>query len=368
MHKKHLDFIKPKQGQFARNEVAIYGTTCEHVQQIVLTLRESLADFNIATADADHHDHGEKHEINLQQLGNQLVFTTALPLNSIQRNMACSQADIVLVNGNHFQADTQIVVCNKKKETSLRKRADQLSNVLAILLEEGESEIPGYVREVVKNWKQCAVFNYDQAEELTTLIRKNLLQAPALKALIMAGGKSIRMGEDKSQITHHTLPQHLHLKEIFNAIGIDSFISCRDEQSAFFKSEGHSVIADRMVDCGPLGGLVSAYMCDPNCAWLVVACDVPMLDEEVIQELVAERNHSMMATAFISPFDGLPEPLIAVWEPKAYQQIMQFFAQGYSCPRKVLINSNVKLIECRAPHKLQNVNTKEELNMLRSIQ
>ena len=74
----------------------------------------------------------------------------------------------------------------------------------------------------------------------------------------------------------------------------------------------------------------------------------------------------MLFRSYISPFDGMPEPLIAVWEPKSYSQIMQFLVQGYSCPRKVLMNNNTCLIEASEPEKFINMNTPEDLEKLKT--
>ena len=54
-----------------------------------------------------------------------------------------------------------------------------------------------------------------------------------------------------------------------------------------------------------------------------------------------------------------PEPLITIYEPKAYGKLLQYLAQGYSCPRKMLINSDVKIIEV-ADAVIRNINTPEE--------
>jgi len=76
--------------------------------------------------------------------------------------------------------------------------------------------------------------------------------------------------------------------------------------------------------------------------------------------LADSRDASYVATAFNSPHSEFPEPLITIWEPKSYPILFQFLAQGYSCPRKVLINSRVNLIEPAQPEVFQNINHKTE--------
>lgn len=53
------------------------------------------------------------------------------------------------------------------------------------------------------------------------------------------------------------------------------------------------------------------------------------------------------------------EPLITIYEPKAYPILMQYLAQGYSCPRKMLINSDVEIVEVDNDF-IRNINTPEE--------
>ena len=53
------------------------------------------------------------------------------------------------------------------------------------------------------------------------------------------------------------------------------------------------------------------------------------------------------------------EPLITIYEPKAYPILLQYLAQGYSCPRKMLINSDVEIVEIDDAF-IRNINTPEE--------
>ena len=71
-----------------------------------------------------------------------------------------------------------------------------------------------------------------------------------------------------------------------------------------------------------------------------------------------------MATAVKGKKKEFPEPLVTIWEPKAYPIMLQFLAQGISCPRKVLINSDVKLLETDDVY-IYNVNTPEEFDSVK---
>ena len=98
----------------------------------------------------------------------------------------------------------------------------------------------------------------------------------------------------------------------------------------------------------------------PDAAWLVLACDLPFLDEGTLTTLIAARDPQRLATAFRSSHDVLPEPLCAIYEPASREAILAHIASGKNCPRKFLINSDVQLLDEPNPHALDNVNTPDE--------
>ena len=101
------------------------------------------------------------------------------------------------------------------------------------------------------------------------------------------------------------------------------------------------------------------FSTNPNKAWLVIATDVPFVNEEIINLLLENRDPSKIATTIKGKGKEFPEPLITIYEPKAYGKLLQYLAQGYSCPRKMLINSDVEIVEIDDAF-IRNVNTPEE--------
>ena len=363
MHKKHADLQKPALGKFARNEVALLGTTCEVITQWAYLLQQALAPARVVYADANHHP-AESSDFMARWTDNQhhVNLDRQAAGDIIDRHLALSQTDLVVVNGNHFEASQQIIFCDPDKEASLRKRASQLTDVMAIITTSRCQSVPDYVQDILENWTDLPVFNEQNIGDLIHLIQTKVLTTPPMKALIMAGGKSVRMGKDKTHIHYHGKPQFAHIYSICEEMGIEPFVSCRAEQAANFHENGFRTIADRIIDMGPLGGIASAFMHSPNHAWMVIASDVPFIDRETFSELIENRSTLHTATAFQSPFDQFPEPLIAIWEPKAFQMIMSFIGLGYSCPRKVLIQTEAKVIHAAHPEKLENVNTPDDLH------
>lgn len=186
--------------------------------------------------------------------------------------------------------------------------------------------------------------------------------APVLNGLVLAGGRSTRMGTDKSRICWHGKEQWLHIAQMLSHFCAQVYVSCREDQVGTFERT-HPVIKDAYKGGGPNGALLSAFQKYSEAAWLVVACDLPILDMETLAFLVRQRDASKIATAFQSPHDGLPEPLVTVWEPKTHQILLSAMDRGHHCPRKALINNDAKIIVPPHPQTLMNVNTPQEFDL-----
>ena len=167
------------------------------------------------------------------------------------------------------------------------------------------------------------------------------------------------MGRDKGEIDYHGKPQREYVYDLLSQFCEKTFLSFRESQDEEL-ANGLPILRDSFSDLGPYGAMLSAFRKYPNHAWLVVACDLPLLDKETLKFLIENRNPSNVATAFHSPVTNFPEPLITIWEPKSYPILYQFLAQGYSCPRKVLINSDINLIQIPDVDAIKNVNTPED--------
>jgi molybdopterin-guanine dinucleotide biosynthesis protein A len=181
-----------------------------------------------------------------------------------------------------------------------------------------------------------------------------------LNGLVLAGGKSSRMGFDKSAIRWHGMEQQYYMADLLKPLCNEVFISRRDQQQAK-PDEHYKTIVDTVTGLGPFGAIISAFEFLPDTAWFVVACDLPLLDNHTLEYLLEHRNPEAVATTFQSPFDGLPEPLITIWEPKSFPVLLEYKSNGYTCPRKVLIrNGNTHIINAPNPDALMNVNTPED--------
>jgi molybdopterin-guanine dinucleotide biosynthesis protein A len=185
--------------------------------------------------------------------------------------------------------------------------------------------------------------------------------APPLFGLVLAGGRSQRMQRDKAALEYR--PGESQLDAAMNLLGDrvgQCFVSLRADQRDDDTRSGYRHIVDRGDVQGPIAGIAAALAAHPDSAWLVLACDLPFLDTQTLDVLIGARDRDADATAFKSTHDGLPEPLCAIYEPRALAGIDAHIGAGRNCPRKFLINAKTRLLTQPNPRALDNVNTVAE--------
>jgi len=372
-HQKHTALTKPQKGSFHRLEWAFLGAPCGKIQTLCQQLVTLLQDeCKVAYVDADHQE-GDSNKDMFLSAGANMVCTDKIgyfrqdlhvnPDTLSFRNWF-DENDLVLVNGNHFKANRQMVIVDAAKEESLKRKLDRLTQVDAIILAEGQEQVFPFLQEHLHD-PAIPVLHWKEIGRIAEIIRNHYRQhIPALHGLVLAGGKSQRMGRDKGLIEYHGKPQRTYLAELIAPFCQHTFISCRPDQVEEIQQEGFEPLPDTFTGLGPFGAIASAFRNNPNAAWLVVASDLPLLESSGIQQLVSHRNPSKIATAFNSPVNAFPEPLVAIWEPRSYPALLQFLALGYACPRKVLINTDIARIDIHEPRQLSNVNNPNEYQQI----
>lgn len=368
-HQKHANLSKPNYGNFGRNEWAIIGTPCGNIQQLAYGLIDILKEtYKVGYVDADHKNADEPDDLGKENpalaRGASLEYTdkishhrfdTKSKLDVYQYRTYFNDQDLVLVNGNHFKAKSQIVVIDPKKEKSLEKKLDRLTNVELVLLHGADQKVYPFLKDYLP--EGVTILNFSDTKAIAGFILGKMKTAiPQLNGLVLAGGKSTRMGTDKGALDYHGKPQREYMADLLDQFCDKTYMSVRPNQGI---ESAYEQLEDTFIGLGPFGAILSAFKKNPNAAWLVVACDLPLLNEDTLKFLTENRNVSQLATAIHNPETNFPEPLITIWEPRSYPVLFQFLTQGYSCPRKVLINSEIELLHLEEHEVLMNVNDRE---------
>jgi molybdopterin-guanine dinucleotide biosynthesis protein A len=190
---------------------------------------------------------------------------------------------------------------------------------------------------------------------------KILSSTPPLFGLVLAGGKSKRMGRDKGLLSPNGKPQRDHLFDLLQPLCEQTFYSIREDQTQELP-EGRAFIVDLYEGLGPKGAIMSAFKSHPSNAWLIVATDLYLLNKELLQLLIEKRNPRKNATVIVNKDTGYYEPLITIWEPLSMGFLQRDLDKGITCPRKTLMNIDVQLIENAPTLPLTNANHPENMN------
>ena len=357
-HQKHTKLKLRSNDNFAPNEIAIVGTKCSVIADLVQLVSEKLGMYKLAYLDASHNEETEQKIVDsftFNANGN-LAISAKYALNKFNQRVQFSQHDLVFINGNHYEGAKQILILDNDKEASVLKRLDQLNKIQFVVKLTDDAKYFDFLEEKnpqIKNLLSYHIAEIDKiSKHIENLIKEKI--AP-VHGLVLAGGKSTRMGTDKGMLNFYGKNQRDVAIELLEKNHLKAYLSVREEEEISIENK----ITDKCLGLGPFGAICSAFQENPDVAWLVLATDLPFVNDEVIKFLLKHRNPSKIATAIKGKNSQFPEPLITIWEPKSYPLLLNYLAQGYSCPRKVLLNSDIEIIEVDDEF-IRNINTPEE--------
>ena len=361
-HQKHINLTRRNNDNYAPNEIAILGTNCAIISTLVQQISEKLSNYQLGYFDASHAKNENPNLLStftFHQEGN-VQINSSKAVNPYQQKVDFAQFDLVFINGNHFEGAKQILMLDEEKEASVLKRFHQLTDIQFVIKLKNNIEFFPFLMEKYPKIQELQCYSMDEIDKISHHIQQLIQQRIApIKGLVLIGGKSTRMGTNKSLLEFHGKPQKEVAKELLENNNIETYFSVGNSSAKI------NEISDTFLNLGPFGGICSAFQKDPNSAWFVLATDIPFVNDELIKWLLQKRNPSKVATAIKGKNKEFMEPLITIYEPKAYPILLQYLAQGYSCPRKMLINNDVEIVEVD-DDLIRNINTPEEFELAKA--
>jgi len=194
-----------------------------------------------------------------------------------------------------------------------------------------------------------------------------LSTSPTLKVLILAGGKSRRMKQDKSLLSYKDgKPHPIYLANLCTDLGYEVFLSrAKSEDDDFLY--GIPVLKDRIEDIGPIAGLEAAFHQSGESAWLLLACDLPFINRACIEHLMNNRDKTALATIYQLPHKSMPEPLMAIYEPNIIPYLTNCIENKRYAFMCMLENEVIKRIPLEDAQQAFNVNTPEDYDQANAL-
>jgi len=183
-----------------------------------------------------------------------------------------------------------------------------------------------------------------------------------IPAIIFAGGKSSRMGEDKALLPfkgYSTLSefQYHKLEQWFDKV----YLSSKTDKFPF---KG-KVIKDLYDESSPLVGLISVFETLESEAFFVLSVDAPLLNKKIIEKLYdAYKDNSSLDAVIAQSPSGL-QPLCGIYKRSILIYAKENFSNNQHSLKALLDKSTIKTIDFKKDVLFTNINTQDEyLNLL----
>lgn len=185
-----------------------------------------------------------------------------------------------------------------------------------------------------------------------------------LTGIVLAGGKSTRMGQEKGLVSFRGKALIQHAITCLENLSIPILIVANEPAYQQFK---HPVFPDLYLQKGPLGGIYTGLMHSKTEKNIILSCDTPFVPSDLLCHLV-EQSHSHPIT--LATFNTEPQPLIGVYKKALLPNFKAFLDQNqlkmrYICEE--LAAQNIELAgheKWGQPHFFFNINSPDELKQL----
>jgi len=160
-----------------------------------------------------------------------------------------------------------------------------------------------------------------------------------ITGIILAGGKSSRMGSDKGFVMYKNKAFIQHIIEAIQPLVNDIIIVSNNPDYDIFKLNR---VTDLIENAGPLAGVYTGLNYTSTEDNLIVSCDVPLINTETLKKLTEQVNadHDVIQLESL----GKTMPLIALYKKQCKEVCAKLLQEGERRLRTALKNMNVKTI------------------------
>lgn len=161
----------------------------------------------------------------------------------------------------------------------------------------------------------------------------------SITGVIVAGGKSSRMGQDKGLLRLGDKHLVQYSIEALQLLCPQLLISTQNEWYAQF---GYPLVNDIIKDCGPMGGIYSALMISETQYILALACDMPFVSTQILEILTENIHHY---DCVVPAIGNKYEPLCAVYSKSLIPAMEQCIKTGHYALNDLIMESSHYFID-----------------------
>lgn len=142
-----------------------------------------------------------------------------------------------------------------------------------------------------------------------------------MNGIILAGGRSSRIGTDKAFIKFAGVPIIERTLSLFKSLFVKCLIVTNKPNNYSYLN--CPLVSDHYNNIGPLGGLHAGLFTSDSHLNFVVACDMPLIKPEVVKYITGIQGYD----AVVPLINGFPEPLLAVYSRRCLPAIEKMIAE-----------------------------------------
>lgn len=160
--------------------------------------------------------------------------------------------------------------------------------------------------------------------------------------VVICGGKSSRMGSDKSLLLWQGIPFYKHAAQSLSGVCSKVFISCNQSQKHNYDLP---VIVDNYENIGPMAGIITSIEDLDGQSFITIPCDMPLFDHSILQKMI-EINNDHVDGIFLKDNSGQVEPLVALYNPTIKSKLQNAVkSENYSLKYFIENCPNVSFIQ-----------------------
>ncbi|WP_062061462.1 molybdenum cofactor guanylyltransferase [Aquimarina longa] len=183
----------------------------------------------------------------------------------------------------------------------------------------------------------------------------------SITGIILAGGKSSRMGSEKGLMLLNNKPFIQYSIEALQPL-VDTImiVSSNSDYDVF----GLKRIEDIIPDSGPIAGVHTGLTYSKTENNLVISCDVPLLTTSLLKKLVFYKDDDYDIIQFEA--EGKTSPLVALYKKHCVDKCKELLIDGEKRLRKLVLALRTKTVSVlNKEHILvTNINTIEDLKRI----
>ena len=183
----------------------------------------------------------------------------------------------------------------------------------------------------------------------------------AVTGIVLAGGKSSRMGRDKAFLEYQQQPLISYTLQALAPLTQEVLLVANDQKYAVF---GKACIPDLLPDTGPVGGIYTGLSHSKTELNLVLACDTPLVNPSLLGLLLQHANDSYEVVQVATLEKRMP--LIALYKKSCASKLKDCLESGERRLQKVVrqLHTKTLLLAPSMARLTLNINSPEDLKRL----